>query len=116
MPIRTFIFITLLFFPVIGCAPKSLEPVVLREGVRFSYYAPSATNISIVGSFNRWSPGHDRLTGPDKRGIWSIILPLPPGHYEYRFVVNNTGWVLDPSAPFVDDGLGDRNSLFVVEP
>jgi 1,4-alpha-glucan branching enzyme len=114
MPVRAFIFITFLSL-AIGCAPKSLDPVVLHEGVRFSYYAPSATNVSIAGSFNRWSPGRDRLTGPDKRGIWTIVLPLHPGRYEYRFVVNNTEWFLDPSAPFVDDGLGGKNSLFVVE-
>lgn len=116
MPVRAFIYITLLFFLAIGCAPKSLEPEALHEGIRFSYYAPSATNVSIAGSFNRWSPGHDRLRGPDKKGIWTIVLPLPPGQYEYRFVVNNKEWVPDPSVPFVDDGLGGRNSLFNVEP
>lgn len=116
MPIRAIIFITLFVFTAIGCAPKSLEPVVLHEGVRFSFLAPSAKSVSIAGSFNRWSPGRDSLTGPDKKGIWTIVLPLPPGRYEYRFVVNGREWVLDPSVPFVDDGLGDRNSLFTVEP
>lgn len=116
MPIRTFIFTTLLLFSAISCAPKSLEPVVLHEGVRFAFLSPSAKSVSIAGSFNRWSPGHDRLSGPDKKGIWIIVLPLPPGQYEYRFVVNHKEWVLDPSVPVVDDGLGDRNSLFVVEP
>jgi 1,4-alpha-glucan branching enzyme len=113
MPIRAFIFITL-FYLISGCAPKSLEPVVLHEGVRFSYSAPTAKSISIAGSFNRWNPDHDRLIGPDREGIWTIVLGLPPGRYEYRFVVDGKEWVLDPSVPWVDDGMGDRNSLFIV--
>ncbi len=112
MPFRTFIFITL-FVIAAGCATRSFEPVVVQEGVRFAYSAPSAKSVSIAGSFNRWNPDHDRLTGPDRDGAWTIVLPLAPGRYEYRFVVNGKEWVLDPSAPSVDDGLGDRNSVFV---
>ena len=101
---------------LVGCAPKSLEPVVLHEGVRFFYFAPSAKSVSIAGSFNHWNPDKDRLIGPDRKGIWTIVLPLPPGRNEYRFVVDGKEWAPDPSMPSVDDGLGDRNSLIVLEP
>ncbi len=115
MTLRAFIYITL-FVLITGCAPKSLEPLEQRDGVRFSYSAPSAKSVSVAGSFNRWDPQTDVLQGPDRNGIWTIVLPLPPGRYEYRFVVNGKDWVLDPSAPPVDDGLGERNSQVVVEP
>jgi len=110
-----YISITMLFL-LTACAPKSLAPVVAHDGVRFSYSGPRATSVSIVGSFNHWDPDKDRLTGPDRNGVWTVVLPLPPGHYEYRFVINGKEWVLDPWAPSEDDGLGDRNSLFVLEP
>jgi 1,4-alpha-glucan branching enzyme len=115
IPITNIILIIIMMFLMIpGCAPKSLEPVVLNEGVLFSYSAPKAKSVSIAGSFNRWDPEKDRLIGPDSNGLWTIVVPLPPGRYEYRFVVDRKEWVLDPSVPWVDDGFGDRNSLFIV--
>lgn len=106
----------LMIFPLCsGCGPKSLSPQVVSEGVRFSYSAPAAKSVSIAGSFNHWNPDHDRLRGPSEEGIWTIVLPLSPGRYEYRFVVNGKEWVLDPSVPSVDDGLGDKNSVLFVE-
>ncbi len=115
MPLRAFLYITL-FVLFAGCAPKSLEPVALQDGVHFSYSAPSAKTVFIAGSFNRWDPRAHALTGPDRDGVWTIVLPLPPGRHEYRFVVNGKDWVLDPSAPSEDDGLGDRNSFVAVGP
>ena len=100
---------------LVACAPKSLEPVVLHKGVRFFYSAPSAKSVAIAGSFNHWDPDKDRLAGPDKNGVWTVVLPLAPGRYEYRFVVDGTDWVPDPSSPTVDDGLGGLNSLLVYE-
>ncbi len=94
----------------------SPEPVVMHRGVRFSYAAPSAKSVAIAGNFNHWKPDQDRLLGPDRKGIWTIVLPLQPGRYEYRFIVDGREWVLDPSVPSMEDGLGDRNSLFVLEP
>ncbi len=115
MSLRVFIFITL-FVLFAGCAPKSLEPAAMRDGVHFSFSAPSAKSVSIAGSFNRWNPDQDRLIGPDRVGIWTIVLKLAPGRYEYQYVVDGKNWALDPSVPSMDDGLGDRNSVIVVGP
>ena len=87
---------------------------MLRGGVRFWFFAHSAKSVAIAGSFNRWNPESGRLSGPDKKGLWEITLPLPEGRYEYRFVVNDSEWVLDPSVPSVDDGLGGKNSILVI--
>jgi 1,4-alpha-glucan branching enzyme len=107
------IFILLL---LTGCAPKSPAPEVMSNGVRFSLFAPSAKSVAIAGSFNQWDPKQARLTGPDKKGVWTIILPLSTGRHEYSFVINNSEWVLDPSAPSIDDGLEGKNSFVIVPP
>ncbi len=112
---RAFITITFLFL-LVNFAQKRPDLDAADGGVRFSFLAPSAKSVAIAGSFNRWDPGHDRLAGPDRNGIWTILLPLSQGRYEYRFVINNSEWVLDPSAPSVDDGLGEKNSIVIVQP
>ena len=99
-----------------GCAPKSTAPEVLDSGVRFSFFAPSATSVAIAGSFNQWDPEQARLTGPDKNGIWTIILPLSTGRHEYHFVINSSEWALDPAAPAIDDGFEGKNSFVIVPP
>ncbi len=107
----------LMIFPLfVGCGPKSLAPQTVDDGVRFYFSAPAAKSVSIAGSFNHWNPDHDRLVGPSKEGVWSIILPLSSGRYEYRFIVNGKEWVLDPSVPSVDDGLGGKNSVLFIGP
>jgi 1,4-alpha-glucan branching enzyme len=65
--------------------------------VRFELEAVKAWRVSVVGSFNGWTPGATPLIfiGGQK---YATELDLAPGRYEYRFVVDDklTG---DPTAP-----------------
>jgi 1,4-alpha-glucan branching enzyme len=97
-----------------ACAARPPETMVTPQGVRFALPAPKAISVAVAGSFNGWDAGAHRLAGPDEHGIWTVTLPLPPGRYEYLFVINGTEWAADPSAPAVDDGFGGRNSVIVV--
>ena len=94
-----------------GCGPKGFSPEILTSGVRYSYQDLTALSVAVVGSFNHWDPTINRLSGPDASGAWTTLISLPPGRYEYRFVINDTNWVLDPSALSIDDGMGERNSI-----
>ena len=50
-------------------------------------------------------------------GVWSVTLPLEPGHYEYMFVVDGQRWVGNPAAiEQADDGFGSRNAVLEVLP
>jgi 1,4-alpha-glucan branching enzyme len=96
-----------------GCAPGYRAPFADSNGVTFRYHAPAAHEVAIAGSFNRWDPARDRLSGPDKAGWWSITLRLSEGRHEYLFIIDNREWVLDPLAvAAADDGFGNRNSVF----
>lgn len=56
--------------------------------------ATDATNIFLAGTFNDWNP----QSTPMKRasnGAWQIALELPPGRYEYKFVVDGQ-WCCEP--------------------
>jgi len=98
-----------------GCSIKSVGPKILESGVRFSVKIQKAKHVAIAGSFNQWGTEKDVLTDTDGDGIWSIILPLADGRYEYMFLVDGEQWLLDPGAPFTDDELGGRNSVISIK-
>lgn len=79
----------------------------------FRFEAGSADEVCLAGDFNRWKVCDARLSrvGED---VWSVSLELPPGRYEYMFVVDGQ-WVTDPHAMgFRDDGFGNKNAILVL--
>lgn len=110
--------------------PRVPAPYRTPEGVVFQFYAPSAMYVNLAGDFNRWcgtqdgpfNPNIGRMyddgTNGDKKagdGIWTIVLPLKPGTYQYKYVVNGTSWYLDPSNPETVQSGPYINSLLRVE-
>ena len=100
---------------IAGCAQKRLGPEITKDGMLFTLYAPTAKSVTVSGSFNAWDIHKDRMSGPDNKGIWSCVIPLAEGRYEYLFIVNGNEWQPDPSVPSVDDGFGGKNSVVVIE-
>ena len=56
---------------------------------------PEAQAVSIASSFNDWHPNVTPMIRLND-GKWAKQLALPPGRYEYRFVVDGR-WEDDPS-------------------
>lgn len=84
--------------------------------VRLVYVPGEATvqSVAVAGSFNNWDPVSTPLRRED--GVWSTILVLPAGSYEYMFVENGERWVTDPLAARTrDDGFGTTNAVLDVE-
>ncbi len=86
-----------------GAAPESLEaPEVARKSpqeireVEFQLEAPSATSVLLAASFTAWERFPLGLAKM-RDGIWSIFVPLLPGVYAYRFIVDGR-WCDDPRA------------------
>ncbi|MFQ5589621.1 MAG: glycogen-binding domain-containing protein [Phycisphaerae bacterium] len=61
---------------------------------RITCLAPSAHEIVLTGSFNDWDPVALPMT-KSADGEWTVDLELPPGRYEYRFVVDGV-WCCEP--------------------
>jgi 1,4-alpha-glucan branching enzyme len=97
-----------------GCASGLRQGRGTVDGWSCWISAPDARTVSVAGNFNRWDPNSHPLAGPDRSGRWAATLHLPPGHYEYLFVIDGETWVPDPEAPSVDNGLCGRNSIVTV--
>lgn len=64
--------------------------------VHFEYFNPTARDVRVAGSFNDWNVRSMPMKAHEG-GRWSIEFQLKPGHYEYRFVVDDH-WINDPTA------------------
>ena len=99
-----------------GSVEPTAGPQITAEGVRFSLYSTKVKKVNIAGSFNNWSMTADPLYDRDGSGMWIIVLPLPPGRYEYKFIIDGKEWIPDPANPTTtDDGFGGYNSVISVE-
>ena len=115
-----------------GCSKLSFvkrrlpPPVTQADGTRILFEAPSAKVVQLAGNWpeNNWLAGQAQtgsflvgeMRDPDGDGIWERVEPLPPGRYQYKFVIDRVNWKFDPNNPQrVDDGFGGFNSLLIVE-
>jgi 1,4-alpha-glucan branching enzyme len=53
--------------------------------------------VALAGSFNNWNAKALALEGPDKDGFYGVKQTLTRGTYEYKFVVNGSEWLTDPT-------------------
>jgi len=93
----------------------AVDPAPAQIVTRFVLIAPEAASVHLTGDFVSWSREGIALEDPRGTGIWTTDVQLPPGVYQYTFVVNGTQWVPDPRAVSqVDDGFGQMNSVLIV--
>lgn len=85
-----------------------------KARVRFTFDAPSATTVALVGDFNGWAAAGLPLRRSDDGRTWVVEVPLAPGRYAYSFVVDGK-LAPDPAAPKArDDDFGTTNSVVMV--
>jgi len=83
------------------------------QPVRFEFTHPTATTVSVAGTFNDWHPTTKSMH-PAGNGHWLKETALAPGTYEYCLVVDGQ-WMPDPLArQTVPNPFGGRNSLLKV--
>jgi hypothetical protein len=87
------------------------------QRVQFVLVAPDAKKVAVVGDFNGWDADHASYQAQHRGGgVWSVTAPVPVGHHRYSFVVDDSVWVADPTAPrVVDNDFGVANSAIVVQ-
>jgi chromosome partitioning protein len=115
---------------VISAPAVSIAPVKIRQtteqkieafyGVKqvddqvfFTARFEGAGKVLIAGDFNNWSPMASPMAS-ETPGLWVTKLPLFPGRYRYRFIVDGR-WTTDPNNTYVEaNQFGELNNVVEV--
>ena len=77
-----------------------------------SVVVPRANTVEMMGSFTNWEPV---LLVPDEGDVWRLRMPLKPGLHEANIRVDAGEWTVPAGLTSVDDGLGGRVGVFIIE-
>jgi hypothetical protein len=84
--------------------------------VLFACRFERASSVAVAGDFNGWSPERSRMKQGRRQGEWNMVVPLAPGRYRYRLVVDGK-WITDPYNQYVEaNQFGELNNVFEVDP
>jgi hypothetical protein len=84
-----------------------------REGtvlVPFTWAHPGSS-VEVTGSFSGWK---QRYKLHNEGNVFLTRLYLPPGTYQYKFVVDGTRWCYDSNKPCLKDPSGNVNNQITV--
>ncbi|RMH04952.1 MAG: hypothetical protein D6702_01820 [Planctomycetota bacterium] len=108
--------------PAAAALPADLPPSIRAESrpdgllrVEFAFDPPAgAEGVFLAGSFNGWNPTATPMSrGGD--GVFRVTVPLQPGRWLYKFVVDGRDWYPDPRNPErEDDGHSGFNSVLAL--
>ena len=88
-------------------------PVATPEGVVFTFEAPEAERVQLVGDFNGWALESTEMESAGS--LWTKVVKLAPGRYQYRYVVDGR-WQSDPlNALSEPSPFGGDNSVLILD-
>jgi 1,4-alpha-glucan branching enzyme len=83
---------------------------LMKKKQTFSLEKPDAKAVQVVGDFSDWEKRPIALK-KQKNGLWKATVSLPPGTYQYRFVVDGC-WQDDPACSArVPNPFGEMNCV-----
>ena len=82
----------------LGASPCTVENV---SGVRFAVWAPNASRVSVVGTFNSWDGRRHPMNRRGDGGVWELFVPrLGSGElYKYEIVDRAGNLLLQKADP-----------------
>jgi 1,4-alpha-glucan branching enzyme len=73
------------------------------SGARFAVWAPNAESVSVVGDWNGWNPGSNRLAPrTDESGIWEGVAHGAQAGQTYKYRINSRlgGYSVEKADPY----------------
>jgi len=93
---------------------KSEASLLRHRKTQFSIHAPGANSVKVVGNFSNWTQDAGFSLDRHENGNWSKEILLPPGVYQYKFLVDGQ-WVEDQNNPnLVQDPYGGKNAVLEI--
>ena len=93
-------------------------PVKMVKSKKYLFtYKPQVgeKQVNLFGQFNSWDRQSLPMKDTNSDGVLEVEIPLDPGRFEYKFYVDGRE-VVDPVNPAkVSNGMGDFNSLRIIE-
>lgn len=94
---------------------RKSEQKISRRRVTFSYEAVGAGEAILMGDFNDWNSAVHPMKN-DGTGVWKRTILLPPGRYEYKFLIDGK-WRMDPgNAQVCANQFGTKNNVLDIIP
>ena len=118
-PKNNFIGATLVDFTLQGkqySLPVIIQSGIVSQQLHTFIYKPQGkvSKVIVSGSFNNWDKEKDRLFDIRENGVYELTIPLEPGNYIYKFIVDGKE-ILDPSNQEKSPtGFDDFNSVLRV--
>lgn len=88
-------------------------PLVEHDTLCHFLYRGSASSVSVAGDANGWSSGASRMSKVATTNLWYFTSTFEPdARLDYKFVLNNSSWILDPRNLYtVSGGFGPNSEL-----
>jgi len=82
-----------------------------KRRITFTYRAEKGCTVFLAGSFNNWSATAKKMADKKGNGVYTAMVNLAPGAYEYKFIIDGT-WCADPEcADWIQNEHGTLNSV-----
>jgi len=82
--------------------------------VRFTFDAPGAQRVALVGDFDAWTPNGRPMRRADDGRTWEVSLVLPPGRHAFAYLVDGVLRADPTAARAVEDDFGVPSSVIVI--
>lgn len=77
------------------------EHVDDEDGFRFTVWAPNARSVSVVGDFNDWDAGKNKMKPVNQSGVWTLFIEGIGVEERYKFAIETTsGSIVLKSDPY----------------
>ena len=88
-------------------------PLIEQDTVVYFVYRGSANSIGVPGDADGWSKDDLKMKNVSGTDLWYLRQVYPPdSRLDYKFVLNDSIWVLDPLNPDkILEGLGENSEL-----